>query len=93
MPLKILFIPYGLVLASMTGSAILRGNKTTSSSYWAALIGSILFAASDNTLASCKFHHYKSVWCQFTVMFTYYLGQWFITQAALNHDKPTKTKP
>lgn len=70
----------------MVCHAILRKNLTTPTSYTAALVGSLLFAASDNILAMLKFHHYKTVWGQVAVMATYYAAQYFILRAARYHE-------
>jgi uncharacterized membrane protein YhhN len=83
---KWLIIPYAVVLTAMVCCAILRKDKTTSASFKCAILGSVLFMASDNILATLKFHNYKTVWGQIIVMATYYLGQFFITMGAHRHE-------
>lgn len=82
---KILFVPYGLILSTMVCCSLLRSNITTVSSYWSCLLGSILFAVSDNLLAFFKFNFGKSLLGSILVMATYYLAQYFIMKGAIYH--------
>jgi alkenylglycerophosphocholine/alkenylglycerophosphoethanolamine hydrolase len=77
MPDKVLFAPYGFVLSCMVCSALLR---------WMVLVGSILFAISDNTLATLKFKGIKTNWGKVVIMTTYYLAQYLIMHGAIRHN-------
>lgn len=92
MPAKPLLVSYGLVLSTMTCFALTRYNLTTKSSYWYCLVGSVLFAASDNLLGTFKFNHIKSIWGYMSVMATYYLAQYFIMKGAIAHE-PSAHEP
>ena len=56
MPNKVLFPLYGLALALMASSAIRRYEFTTPYSFGFVIVGSILFAVSDNLLGFLKFN-------------------------------------
>lgn len=85
MPNKILFPLYGVALALMTSMALKRYEFTTPFSFGFVIVGSILFALSDNLLGFLKFNHIKTDVGRTIIMLTYYAGQYLIMHGSLHH--------
>lgn len=85
MPNKTLFCLYGFALALMVSSALKRYENTTPYSFGFVIVGSLLFALSDNLLALLKFNEIKTNIGRCIIMLTYYAGQYLIMHGSLHH--------
>lgn len=85
MPSKILFPLYGVALGLMLTCALRRYEFTTPYSFGFTIVGSLLFAISDNLLGFLKFNEIKTDIGRMIIMLTYYAGQYLIMHGSLHH--------